>query len=32
METMAAKLEIHPHVVSFEGGHEIPEDVLREII
>jgi predicted esterase len=32
METIVSKLEIHPRVISFEGGHEIPEDILKELI
>ena len=31
MTTISAKLEIHPQVIAFDGGHEIPEDILKKI-
>jgi len=31
METIWTKLEIHPQVIAFDGGHEIPEDVLKKL-
>ena len=32
MDTISTKLEIHPQVIAFDGGHEIPEDVLKKLI
>lgn len=32
MDSIVSKLEIHPRVVSFEGGHVIPEDILKKLI
>jgi predicted esterase len=32
METIVKKLEIHPQVITFDGGHEIPEEVLKNLI
>jgi predicted esterase len=32
MEMMSAKLEIHPQVITFKGGHEIDETTLKQLI
>lgn len=32
MEEISAKLEIRPTIVAFEGGHEIPEDILKKFL
>ena len=32
METIWTKLEIHPQVIAFEGGHEIPEEILKKLL
>ena len=32
METISSTLDIHPQLMAFEGGHEIPEEVLRKLL
>ena len=32
MEAISAKLGLHPRVITFDGGHEIDEDTLNELI
>ena len=32
METISSKLEVNPKVIAFEGGHEIAQDVLKELV
>ena len=32
MEMISTKLEIHPQVITFKGGHEIDETTLKQLI